>query len=145
MATFDKALLIACRAHYDQLDRYGAPYILHSVRVMNMVTSEDEKITAILHDVIEDSPMTIADLYSEGFEPDIVQAIDCLSKKEGEPYSDYINRVMKSDLAVRIKIADLTDNMNMLRTQSELTEKDFDRYKRYHDAWRKLKKMIDRK
>ena len=87
--------------------------------------------------VVEDSNWTIDGLRSEGFPEEVVEVIDLLTKKEGEPYEDYVERAASNEIARRIKIADLEDNMNMQRCR-ELTGADFKRYQKYHGAWRKL-------
>jgi len=134
---FDKAMEIAVRAHANQKDRYGKPYILHPIRVMMKVASELEKTVALLHDIVEDSPWTLDDLIQEGFPEEVVHAVECLTKRENEPYFDYIERVLKDPLSIRVKIADLEDNME-LRRITKLSEKDQDRLERYHRAWNLL-------
>jgi (p)ppGpp synthase/HD superfamily hydrolase len=133
--------MIASQAHLGQQDRYGEPYILHPFRVMMKMNDDNEKITAILHDVIEDTDINLSDLRQEGFDEDIIHAIDCISKREDEAYADYIERTAESRLAVRVKIADLEDNMD-LRRLSEINEKDILRMKKYHRAWLRLQKEI---
>ena len=140
MSDLDKAIQLAVRIHAGQKDRYGRTYILHPLRVMMKVETEQEKIVAILHDVIEDSDLVIKDLSGEGFSPEIVTAVDCLSKRDGEEYQDYIKRLSPNPLARTIKLADLEDNMNMERAD-HLQEKDFERFVRYHQAWLMLKKF----
>ena len=77
MATLEKAIAIAARAHAGQVDKAGQPYILHSIRVMLRMGSEAERITGVLHDVIEDSDVTLEDLRDEGFDAAILEALDC--------------------------------------------------------------------
>jgi (p)ppGpp synthase/HD superfamily hydrolase len=140
MSDLDKAIQLAARIHAGQKDRYGRPYILHPLRVMMKVKTEQEKIVAILHDVIEDSDLELKDLSDEGFSSEVVTAIDCLSKRDGEEYQDYIKRVVQNQLARTIKLADLEDNMNIERVD-HLQEKDFERFARYHRAWLILKNV----
>lgn len=86
MSDLDKALQLAVTIHTGQKDRYGRPYILHPLRVMMKVKTDQEKIVAILHDVIEDSDLEEKDLAREGFSSEIVAAVGCLSKRDGEAY-----------------------------------------------------------
>ncbi len=140
MSTLDRAIMLAAKAHLGQLDRYGKPYILHPLRIMTKMNHDDEIMVAILHDVVEDTEITLSDLREEGFAEQIVHAVDCISKREDEAYADYIERTIKSQLAVKVKIADLEDNMD-IRRMPELGEKDLLRLKKYHRAWLRLKKI----
>ncbi len=115
MSTILKALEIACKAHEGQFDKAGKPYIQHPVRVALYCETEDEKIVALLHDVIEDTSVTISDLRAEGFSEKILDAIEHLTKIEGENYQDFIQRVAENNLATKVKIQDLTDNMDLSR------------------------------
>jgi len=133
-------LSLALKAHAGQVDRFGAPYILHPLRVMHRVKSPEAMIAAILHDVIEDSPMTLQELAEYGFGPDIIFAVDCLSKRDNELYEDYIKRVKLSGLAVEVKLADLEDNMDIRRAE-KITEELEDNLKKYLKAWQELKKI----
>lgn len=137
MATLDKAILIAAKVHYGQKDRCGVSYILHPIRVMMRVHSEAEKIAAILHDVIEDSDWTLDDLRNAGFTEAIIQAVNCLTKRDKEPYMDYIERTKQNPTALKVKLADLEDNMNLTR-MNDVSKKDTERLLHYHKAWTAL-------
>jgi (p)ppGpp synthase/HD superfamily hydrolase len=134
----EKALRIALEAHENQTDRYGAPYILHPLRVMMAVTDETEKIVALLHDVIEDSSWTGEMLLKEGFEPLLVSSVEALSKTPGEDYMDYIRRTTLNSITIHVKLADLSDNMDLSRCP-ELTTDDMQRFNRYINAWNFLR------
>jgi guanosine-3',5'-bis(diphosphate) 3'-pyrophosphohydrolase len=138
MSTLDKAILIATQAHQDQKDRYDKAYILHPIRLMMKMDSEQEQIAAILHDVVEDSEWTFDDLYKEGFSGEIITAVDCLTKRDNEPYMDYIERLKSNTIARKVKLADLEDNMD-LRRIDKVSEKDMKRLERYHQAWKLLR------
>ncbi len=138
MSTLAKAIRIAAEAHDGQQDRFGAPYILHPLRVMMRMTSEEERIAAILHDVVEDSDWTLDDLRKEGFSEVILQAVDCLTRRQGEHYFEYIERLKPNTVARAIKIADLEDNMDMKRIDT-VSDKDLNRLARNHQAWLILK------
>jgi (p)ppGpp synthase/HD superfamily hydrolase len=140
MSLLQGALEIAVTAHQGQTDRYGAPYILHPLRVMERVDTEIEKIVAILHDVVEDTKWTFDDLRREGFSDEIIQALDCLTKREGEAYEDFVNRSAGNSLARRVKLADLEDNMD-IRRMPTVTAKDVERLAKYLAAWHKLRGM----
>jgi (p)ppGpp synthase/HD superfamily hydrolase len=140
MTPLQSALEIAVGAHHGQTDRYGAPYILHPLRVMERVETETEKIVAVLHDVVEDTKWTFDDLRKKGFGDEIIQALDCLTKREGEPYEDFVNRSAANPLARRVKLADLEDNMDIRRMQA-VTAKDAGRLAKYLAAWQKLRGM----
>jgi (p)ppGpp synthase/HD superfamily hydrolase len=140
----EKAIVIAEKMHHGQVDKAGAPYISHPLSVMNQVQTLEEKIVAVLHDAIEDTPLTLADLEREGFPAHILQAIDAISKRKGESEESYLERVMSNRLALRVKIADITDNMRLERI-AHPTPKDFARIERYakmlpilHTAYQKL-------
>ena len=130
----EKAIGIAVEAHRGQKDRYGAPYILHPLRVMGRVETTTEKVIAILHDVVEDTDWTFEELRTEGFSETILTALRCLTKQEGESYENLVKRSANNALARRVKLADLEDNMD-LRRNSELTEEDLPRFRKYLKAW----------
>lgn len=97
--------------HHEQYDKIGAPYILHPVFVADQMDTEDETIVALLHDVVEDTPITLDDLRDKGYSDEIIVAIDALTRRTGETYSAYIERLSNSKLARRVKIADLRHNL----------------------------------
>src|SRR5215213_4136903 len=92
MATIEKALQIAAKAHEGQVDKEGLPYILHPLRVMAGVAGLEAQIVALLHDVIEDTPVTADDLLREGFGEAIVASVLCVTHRKDEPYADYVVR-----------------------------------------------------
>jgi (p)ppGpp synthase/HD superfamily hydrolase len=138
MATLDRALQIAAEAHRGQVDKAGDPYLLHPIRVMLRVRGEVERITALLHDVVEDSPgWTLSRLRSEGFAESIVGAVDRLTKRQGEAYDALIDRAAADPIARRVKLADLEDNMSLVRI-TDPTERDHERIQRYRRAHARL-------
>jgi len=138
MNVLARAIEISLNAHRGQKDRAGKTYILHPLRVMMKLESEVEMIVAVLHDVVEDSHWTIEDLRKEGFPKKVLQAVDSLTRREGEDYFDFIKRVKEYDLARKIKLADLEDNMDIRRLK-ELTPEDFELLSKYHKAWKELR------
>lgn len=134
----ERAIEIAILAHKGQTDKAGQLYILHPLRVMMSVEGENAKIVAVLHDVVEDSHITLADIAQKGFSKDIIEAIDCLTKRKDENYFDYIGKIKETkyninNIAYIVKLADLEDNMNMSRLK-KITEKDKERCKKYMNA-----------
>lgn len=134
----EKAVEIAVGAHHGQRDRYGAPYIAHPIRVMQRLETPDEKIVGILHDVVEDTTWSFEDLRGEGFSQTILDALDCVTKREGEAYEEFVRRSAGNRLAKNVKLADLEDNMD-LRRLPDITEQDLPRLQKYVRAWRFLK------
>jgi (p)ppGpp synthase/HD superfamily hydrolase len=129
----ERAIRLAVQAHAGQTDKAGAPYILHPLRVMLKLQAATEMITGVLHDVLEDTPWTEADLRREGFAEEILAALDCLTRRPGESYDDFITRVAGNPLARKVKLADLEDNLNLERL-AMITESDRARLSRYQQA-----------
>jgi hypothetical protein len=139
MATLNRAIEIASKAHEGATDKYGAPYINHVTRVMNMGQNDNEKIVGVLHDVIEDTHWTFEDLEKEGFSKEVIDAIKCVTKtSEDEDYEEFINRVKINPLAVKIKLNDLRDNLDIKR-MSEVLESDLKRLNKYLRAYNELR------
>lgn len=111
----EKAIQIALTAHRGQIDRGGELYILHPIRVMIAQKTTTEKICAILHDVVEDTDVTLDYLSREGFTHEMLVAIEALTKLDGEEYEDYIGRITLNTVAMKVKLADLKDNMDLSR------------------------------
>ncbi len=137
MSNLDQAINIATKAHSRQTDKAGQPYILHPLRVMFKFQTEAEMIVAVMHDVLEDSDLTHDDLKKIGFSDAAIEAIDCLSKRDNENYESFILRVSENNLARKIKIEDIIDNLNLTRLK-KITDKDLQRIEKYHRALRVL-------
>ena len=138
MATLSKAIEIALLAHKGQKDKSGAEYILHPLRVMARGNTEVEKICGVLHDVVEDSEWTFESLADEGFTEEIISVLKCVTKEsENEDYDKFIDRVTKNPVAVKVKINDLLDNMDITRLEI-LDEQDLKRLNKYLKAYHKL-------
>lgn len=134
----DRAKAIATSAHEGQVDKAGKPYIDHPMRVMNMGKTVEEKIAGVLHDVVEDSKWTFEMLEKEGIPKDVLDALRCVTKLSGdEDYDHFIERVKTNPLAVKVKLNDLKDNMDITRL-GEVTEKDLARLNKYIRAYRQL-------
>ena len=136
-----KAIEIATKSHRNKVDKIGKPQICHPLSVMDSVDEMDEKIVAILHDVVEDTPTTLKDLKKFDFGDDVIESIDAISRREGEQYFDYIGRLSENELATKVKIADLLDNINRKHSNPEEKESLMKRYKK---ALRILTKIEDK-
>lgn len=106
------AIEIANFAHMEQVDKSGQPYILHPLRVMTdfTLTLEKERIVAVLHDVVEDTTITLEEI-RERFGDEIADAVDSVSKREGELYKNFVMRAAENPIGIKVKYADLKDNM----------------------------------
>lgn len=131
------ATSIAIGVHKGQFDKNDKPYLNHVFRVMNAGQTLQEKIVGVLHDVIEDSDMTIEDLINYGFETDILDAVNAMTHYENEDYDEYIDRVISNPIAIRVKINDLTDNMDIRRLKI-MDDESIGRLKRYFSAYNKI-------
>jgi (p)ppGpp synthase/HD superfamily hydrolase len=125
-----EAVAIAEEAHRDQVDKAGKPYIGHPKRVMERFEDPAARIVGVLHDVVEDSDVTLDDLRSKGFPANVIAAVDALTKRDGEPYEAYLERLKGSALALRVKIADMQDNMDLSRI-AHPTDRDRARLEKY--------------
>ena len=135
-----KAEIIARKAHAGQVDKAGEDYFNHPKRVADNFYEDNDIIVALLHDVIEDTDITLEHLKKEGFNDDILTALDAMTKREGESYDLFIERVKDNPIALKVKMADLRDNMDILRLP-ELTEKDLQRIAKYHKAYKYLEQF----
>lgn len=118
MATLERAIQIAAEAHAGQTDKAGQPYILHSMRVMLDMRTDDERIVAALHDVVEDCPAwPLSRLEAEGFSAEVVAALVAITRANGEAYEQYIDRLGLNLIARAVKKGDLKDNMDPRRME----------------------------
>ena len=127
---------IAYKAHEGQTDKAGVPYIFHPIHIAEQMDSEESCVVALLHDVIEDSDITL-EILSKYFNDDIITALRVLTKKENDDYVMYIKRVKTNKLAAKVKIKDLEHNRDLTRLD-EVTEKDKKRSLKYWEAIRYL-------
>lgn len=133
MSTLERAIEIAARAHAGQVDKAGTPYILHPLRLMLTLQGAYERMAAVLHDVVEDTPLTFEDLQREGFPPAVVDAVRALTKLPGEGRIAAAHRAAADPVARAVKLADVSDNMDLRRIPAP-TEKDFARLKEYEQV-----------
>lgn len=141
MATLDRAIALAAEVHLGQLDKARQPYILHPLRLMMRLETQEERIVAVLHDVIEDCGVEFETLRSMGFSETVLEALDCLTHRPEESYDDYIARIAHQPLARRVKIIDLEDNMDVRRLPQPLIEPDWARLQKYHRIWARLRSL----
>ncbi|AWI82159.1 guanosine-3',5'-bis(diphosphate) 3'-pyrophosphohydrolase [Parazoarcus communis] len=133
MATLERAIALAAEAHTGQVDKAGQPYILHPLRVMLRVRTDEERIAAVLHDVVEDTHVTLEALAQEGFSQAILTAVAALTKLPGETRLEAASRAAVDSVARTVKLADNTENMDLSRIENP-TEKDFARLKEYESV-----------
>ena len=134
MSTLERALAIAVEAHAGQFDKAGTPYIIHPLRVMLSLKSNNERIVGVLHDVCEDCPGWDFDrLRREGFSEIVIDALRSVTKIEGESYDDFVVRASRNEIGRAVKIADLIDNSDVSRI-SEPTDRDRERLAKYARA-----------
>lgn len=130
MGTLERALAVAAAAHAGQKDKAEQPYILHPIRVMLNVRTEEERMAALLHDVVEDTRTTFEDLRREGFSDTVIEAVRALTKHEGESRASAARRAVANPIARNVKLADVADNMDLNRIPNP-TEADFARLEEY--------------
>ena len=134
MSTLERAIAIAVEAHFGQVDKAGHPYILHPLRVMFSLRSNDERIVGVLHDVCEDCPGWDFDrLRREGFSEIVIEALRSVTKIDGEGYEEFVFRASRNPIGKAVKTADLVDNSDMSRI-SQPTERDHERLAKYARA-----------
>lgn len=145
MTDLERAIALAVERHSGQKDKAGEPYILHPLRVMFSLSSVDERIVGVLHDVVEDSDTSFEDLKKMGFSPTVIDALDAVTKRPDEEGSDegyqaFVERAGANPIARKVKMADLLDNLDVTRL-GEISEKDSQRISKYLRALRYLEKL----
>lgn len=138
----ETAIRIAAKVHKGQVDRFEKPYILHVMRVMMRGQDHDEQVLGALHDVLERSELTIADLEKKGFTPRVLKAMDHITRRQEETYEQYIDRVVEDNLAIHVKLNDLADKMD-LRHVDQLDDSDLKRYNKQLTAYHRMKKLVE--
>lgn len=130
------AIALASKVHENQRDKGGKPYILHPLRLMMRLRSDDEELMsiAVLHDVVEDSDVTLEDLTKMGFSSRVTDALDLLTHKKGDSYEVYIRKIGTSRDATLVKLEDLRDNSDITRLKG-LSEKDHARLMKYNKSF----------
>jgi len=136
--TLERAIALAATAHAGQLDKGGAPYILHPLKVMLRMSSLEERIVAVLHDVVEDCGISLDDLRKEGFSEEVLSAIESVTKMPGESYEDFVERAAQNPIGRVVKLADLEENSDLSRITSPSWE-DLERVEKYRRAIGRLR------
>ena len=138
----EAAKALATRMHEGQLDKAGLPYITHPERVAARLTTPEAQVVGWLHDTVEDTALTLEEIEVQ-FGSETAEAVDAVSRRDGEKWGDYLERVAANPMARQVKISDLIDNSNLQRIP-QVTMKDVDRQKRYNKALSMLLSMEDK-
>lgn len=147
--TLDDAFQLAVDAHFGQVDKAGKAYIDHPKAVLRIVKDMfpgvdiETQMVAILHDVVEDTTVTLKDISDQGYPPGVVVALDFISRRDGEPYGDYIDRVCKDRTAMMVKMADLKHNSDLDRLYATKDVKLASLMKRYAEAYYKVRAAFE--
>ena len=132
-----KAVKLMFEAHKEQTDKSGLPYVFHPFHLAEQMQDEATTVTALLHDVVEDTDYTIENLETMGFGKDVCDALRLLTHDKNVPYMDYVRRIKENPIAVAVKIADLRHNSDLSRLDN-VTDADRERVKKYREAIRIL-------
>ena len=135
-----KAQEIATKAHMGQVDKAGKDYINHPKRVAERLLNESENVQVVawLHDVVEDTPITLKDL-EQIFNKEVIDALTLLTHDKSVPYMDYVEKISHNEIARKVKMSDLIDNMNLSRLDiNNITNSELDRVEKYLKAYRFL-------
>ena len=135
-----RALRIAFDAHKGQVDKDGLPYIFHPFHLAEQMDTEAEVCAALLHDVIEDSPVTLDDLKREGFSDEVVEAVSLLTRDKDVPYMTYIENLRQNPIATAVKLADLRHNADLSRM--DIID---DKARRREEKYREANALLERK
>lgn len=137
MPTIEDAITLALDAHRGQTQKDGSPYILHPLTLMTRLRDPLQQMVAVLHDVVEDTPVTLVQLREQGYPAEAVNAVDALTRRPDESYSNFIQRIKLNPIARQVKLADIEHNMDVLRLPA-VTAEDAKRMERYRQAWHEL-------
>jgi (p)ppGpp synthase/HD superfamily hydrolase len=138
-------LVLATNSHAGQYDRGGNPYILHPLKVMHYLKSDDEELQCIAlgHDIIEDTDVTYRELEGLGFTGRVINGIRALTKVKGETYDEYKEKVKANRDSARVKMADLRHNSDIRRLKGKtVTDKDIARMVKYHNFYLELETLL---
>jgi (p)ppGpp synthase/HD superfamily hydrolase len=128
-----KAMRVCFAAHKDQLDKSGLPYVFHPFHIAEQMTDEDTTVTALLHDVAEDSDITLNDLAAMGFNGRVMHALALLTHDPAVPYMEYVRRIASDPVAKTVKLADLAHNSDLSRLDNP-SKSDIERAAKYQKA-----------
>ena len=139
-----KAFILCVVKHWNQKDKADRRYIWHPIHVMTKVKGYDEKVVALLHDIVEDTDMSLEKLKDMKFSDEVVEAIRVISKKKNQKYFEYLEGVKNNKIARNVKIEDIGHNCNLKRLKN-ITEKDYERYEKYKKALEYLSSIENEK
>lgn len=128
-----RALKLCFQAHRDQVDKSGMPYVFHPFHLAEQMTDEATTITALLHDVVEDTDYTLEDLRAMGFPPEALDAIELMTHDPAVPYLDYVAKIKTNPIARAVKLADLRHNSDLTRLDA-VDDQALARVEKYHRA-----------
>ncbi len=139
----NKMLVIATNAHAGQFDKAGNPYILHPLKVLHYLKSDDEELNcmALGHDIIEDTSITYTDLMEAGITERIIEGIRALTKQPGQTYDEYKQSVFANKDAMLVKLCDLRHNSDIRRLKG-VTTKDVERTVKYHTFYLEIQAKL---
>ena len=139
-----KALKVCFEAHKEQEDKSGLPYVVHPFHLAEQMEDEDTTITALLHDVAEDTDISLEDIAGMGFSQKVMEALALLTHDEAVPYMEYVKEIGKNPVARKVKLADLRHNSDLSRLDAgQINEKALARAKKYEEAIRLLEERED--
>ena len=128
-----KALKLCFKAHRDQVDKSGLPYVFHPFHLAEQMDTEETVCVALLHDVVEDTDYTLEDLIAMGFPKPVTDALALMTHDENVPYLDYVSKLKDNPIARRVKLADLKHNSDLTRLD-RVDEKALERVEKYRKA-----------
>ena len=131
------ALKLCFEAHKNQTDKSGLPYVFHPFHLAEQMADETTTVAALLHDVVEDTPLTFGDLSDMGFPEEVISALRLLTHDESVPYMDYVAKIKENPIARAVKLADLRHNSDLTRLD-QVTPRDLVRIEKYAAAIRML-------
>ena len=134
-----KAIKFMFEKHKDQVDKSGIPYVFHPFHLAEQMDDEETTITALLHDIVEDTDTTFDDLRKLGFSDNIINALKLMTHDKNIDYFEYVKNISKNPIARKVKIKDLEHNMDTSRLD-EVTDKDLERVKKYKKCYKYLLK-----
>ena len=129
-----KAIKLCYEAHAGQVDKSGLPYVHHPLHLAEQMDDETSTVAALLHDIVEDTKYTFADLEKMGFGDEVLDALRLLTHDDSVPYLDYVREIAKNPVAKKVKLADLAHNSDLSRLDHEPTAKDLERVRKYQKA-----------
>ena len=132
-----KAIKLMFEKHKDQVDKSGMPYVFHPFHLAEQMDDEETTITALLHDIVEDTNTTFDDLRKLGFSDNVINALKLMTHDKNVDYFEYVKNISKNPIARKVKIKDLEHNMDTSRLD-EVTDKDLERVKKYKKCYKYL-------